>query len=216
MDTIAASSMADGHVTSKGVFQLIQGINTKSGQHASYVLSFLCQCQPYLNQKCLEFSRSIALNAPHKGLNYSWRLRAQIDLKPYANAQWLLETESKSGRKNVHLHYGHYYFKNPGLTLARIYMQDGSLSGGMVPHLHIQTTDKENIIRLQFLLYQYTGSKWLSKQYDSTRQPYILTLCLSHINQFVGLIQPHMHPCFSYNINNRKKWIILYTPEKKI
>jgi hypothetical protein len=98
-----------------------------------------------------------------------------------------------------------YDFRNPGFTLAHLYMQDGGLhvlsSVVSTPMLYIQMNIKQDCQRLAHILYQMTGLKYIVKPRTKDQKTiWYLYLCPSSINSFISFGQSYIHPTFLYKM----------------
>lgn len=98
------------------------------------------------------------------------------------------------------------FFENPGFTLAHLHQQDGDLlfisKLWSQPRLFIGTKSVFESATLSVAIYEQTKIKYLPRTYGSKTkdQVTVLYMCPSSINEFIRLIEPHMHPCMLYKM----------------
>lgn len=93
------------------------------------------------------------------------------------------------------------YFKNPGLTIAHMHMQDGSLLKSTTCFLSIQTNYFDRACRLAKCIFEKTTLRYVPKIYYSTIQNKLITsllLCQEDNAKFIALTEPYFVDCMAY------------------
>ena len=111
------------------------------------------------------------------------------------------------------------YFQDPGLTIAHIYQQDGSLINPQTCCLFIQTLHFDRACRLARCIFIKTTLRFFPKAYyweKQKRMVTILQLCQDDNAKFLELTAPHWVDCMNYKrpaVLNPKD---IGTAEKKV
>ena len=246
-DLVRASMLADGTCAKRSdncfYFQFTQTCNISSkneASHLEYVLWFLNQIpMSYLTPGFFFINRGIKLATPKNDLSYSWKARVNLrnwfffgemyDENYTKSNSTHLTTLGKNSTRNHKVLPSvdiliKKYFRNPGLTLAHIHMQDGSLryvnKEVSLPALHIQTVSEEEAIKICWVIFKTTGLKYFigrtaypiinpenkvvqevdnleSEAFQSVNR-FICYLTPSSIDLFIKLTEPYILPCFNY------------------
>jgi hypothetical protein len=111
------------------------------------------------------------------------------------------------------------YFKDPGLTIAHIHMQDGKKLNNSTLVLFIQTGYFDRACRLAICIFEKTRLRYFPKIYydKQTNKPEVfLQLCEEDNAKFVKLTAPHFVKCMEYKIPLVRDASSLTESEKKV
>lgn len=179
VNALRASLLADGSSSQFGQFGLVQSATHLPGNrnHSPYLFRTLWRLRRTpLTPGALNIRRGLRRTVPYRGLAYTWKVSFRLFLCRYHLPE-LRQDHHPAGstRQRKRLPSNAVllrdYFRHPGLTLAVLHMEDGSLhhlsDSVSVPRLHAYTTDPEDCLRLSLVIYRVTGLRYVTMRYPA-------------------------------------------------